>query len=275
MRPIRNLRPADAFLQLVNFCSERRDISLERVNHSLGLVVHPDGEFYTVEDVDILQGRYKLIPVASYDGKFIPVSNRDIAMVSSLDGHHLEFIALNTHMFPVFTEGEWDGWDPMKKKDGHEQIYEAILDTLRQYTVGDERVLVVGCGEGDFLDVLSDLGYHSFGIDCNDNNVRTGVAHGRHVQRGRIEDITDEFDIVVEPGVLSAGVVERPYVLSAIPKLASILPREGLLIHAPFSRSLLSSSDLTDHGFDVLQMSFPENLFTYNQPKQFYVARRI
>jgi SAM-dependent methyltransferase len=263
------------FSRLVNFCSQQRpDVEIERINNSLGKLVYSEGEVYTVENVDSQRCRYRLIPVAYYNGEFSGVTDANIHEITELGGSKLEFLALNLHMFSVFPDEKWSGWNPVGQKDGHEQIYQQILRTLQSYTSGGERVLVVGCGEGSFLNTLSKAGYEARGIDPNKRNIEFALAQGRNVQHGKIEDIEFEVDVIIEPGVLSAGVVDRSYVRLAVRKLASTLSDRGILIHAPFSRSLMCFDDLTANGFDVLNMTVPPNLFTYDHPKQFYVAQK-
>ncbi len=263
---------------LFDFCQRQiLDIDINKFHHSLGKLVFSAGEIYTLEDVDIENRKYKLIPFAlSKENDLTRLTAKDIKLLSKLDGNDLEYIALNTRLFPILGDDYWEGWNPLDKPDGHKEIYQNILNTVNNYITKRGGVLVIGCGTGDFLEVLTEQGYEAKGIDSNKTNVKAAVSKGRKVLQRRIEELKldSPVDVVIDPGVLSAGVVERDYVELVLPKISAMIKPKGYFIHAPFSRSLFSSEDLINSGLVICNRTIPANLFRYELPKQFYVAQK-
>lgn len=275
MQPQKPVRDRDFYSLLFDFCQQQGlDIDRNSFNNALGKLVFSDGEIYTIEEIDVGNQKYRLRPLAiARINELALLNERDIKRIADLDGNDLEYIALNTHMFPVLGDKYWENWSPLNRQDGHEEIYRRILDTLGNYVSGG-KILVIGCGDGSFLEILTQQGYNAIGIDSNKINVEIAISKGRNVQQRRIEEFDGQFDVVIDPGVLSAGVVERSYVETVLPRISAMIRQGGYLIHAPFSRSLFTSEDLERSGLAVCSMTVPTNLFSYELPKQFYVGQK-
>ncbi len=276
----------DLLSSFTAFCQRQGiDTSLNRTFHQWGKLVFEGGEVYTFQEeyheaYEVSQCRLK--PVARFDGKyFSPVDDNDQERLASMASSELEYIALNTHKYPLLNNHFWDGWNPLQRNDGHQDIYQHILRVLEMYGKKGSSILVVGCGEGAFLDLLTERGYEAMGIERNGQNVEIALSTGKKVQREALEELPSygsngmERDIIFDPGVLSAGVVERSSVERALLRIAERIRTGGYFIHAPFAPSLLCADDLRKHGFAVKAMSVPSNLFTGKLPKQFYVGQKV
>ncbi len=272
---------------LFDFCQEHNFwIDRNRLYHALGKIVFSQGEIYTLEELNVPIQKYKLIPLALSKKDVVPnnltpndltiLTPEEIASISKLKGNEVEYIALNTHIFPILGNDYWENWNALDQHDGHQEIYKKILTTINHCIRKKSKIVVLGCGTGEFLDVLTEQGYQAIGIDSNNTNVHLALSQGRTVIQKRIDEITFDHpvDLVLDPGVLSAAVVERAYVAQVLPKISAMIKPDGYFIHAPFSRSLFSSEDLSRSGFIVCNMTIPQNLFGYERPQQFYVAQK-
>ncbi|GEM_PF-5877771 len=277
MQPQKATSDKIPYSQLFTVCQEQGlGIDQNELRHGLGKIILSDEIIYTIEDVDEAQGRYRLLPIARAQGERInQVRREDFQRIRTARGNTLEYIALNTHRFLLLDGTYWENWNPLNRDD-HKEIYGKILDTLQTSIQRGSSILVIGCGNGNFLSILTEEGYEAQGIDANKKNVEQAIAQGNNVQLKTIEEIDDghQVDVILDPGVLSAGVVERSYVKHVLPKIATKIKPNGYFIHAPFSRSLLTSEDLKNSGFEVCNMTIPQNLLTYELPKQFYIGKK-
>ncbi len=195
--------------------------------------------------------------------------------ISQSKDNDVEFIAHNYALFPIWHPSSWNDWDPLHHEGtSHTQTYDRIFKTIQNNKPG--RILVVGCGSGGFLSFLQQKGYDAEGIEINEVSVRKATERKLPVRKMALHELQDRevYDCIVEPGVLSAGVVERDYSVACLPLLARALRKEGLLIHAPYSRSLLFSADFSSASLTLEAKCIPKNLFSWDYPKQWYLGRK-
>lgn len=121
---------------------------------------------------------------------------------------------------------------------------EPYVDIVSSASAGGEEapVVDVGCGRGEWLDLLKERGLHAFGIDLNDEFAETAAGQGLKVIHG---------DAIVELRELPAG---------SIGAVTSM----HLVEHLPFDRvvALIDSARaaLRDGGVLILETPNPENI---------------
>jgi SAM-dependent methyltransferase len=84
--------------------------------------------------------------------------------------------------------------------------YETIFRAVERYVPKGARVLDVGCGRGELMQMLSGTGYEMYGCDMDDECVKMGRQYGK-VQKMAVEDISpnrfdERFDCVIMSHVL-------------------------------------------------------------------------
>lgn len=247
----------------------------------LGMVTSLVDRWYVEQSIELETGRYALEVFAKvgidYTAEPLDSDSRIIqeGIVERFNGDELEFIALNESAFPVSENGAWNNWEPMDKPGcAHEEIYSCLMRFLQDFDLGGGRTLVVGCGQGRFLEVLKGLGCEPEGIDPNSINVEAAQAMGRNVQQMAVHELSprEKYDMIIDPGVFSALVVSPQYAREQAPRLLSYLKSGGMFIQVPYTPSWINSEILHDAGLSVLNRTVPRNLFGLEYPKQFYVG---
>lgn len=94
-----------------------------------------------------------------------------------------------------------------------EATYGAIFEAIVKYVPEGGSVLDVGCGRGEFMRMLSENGYETYGCDMDDRCVSMGGRYGE-VRKMTVEEVSPErfggkhFDCAVASHVLEH--VENP-----------------------------------------------------------------
>jgi SAM-dependent methyltransferase len=246
---------------------------------NLGAIHTPFGSFATIETRDQNTPCFRLDVIGRIINGFIrplleekSVIEEKIRRSSQKD---IEFIAYNTQFFPAVPQSHWDGWDALYQTgESHKEIYAAVLEEITRKK--PSHILVVGCGTGSVIARLLEQGYRAEGIENNAQSVSLAVKRGLPVRQLALDRVLDveKYDFILEPGVLSAGVVSRDYSIQALTILARALKRRGYLLHVPYSRSMIRAPDFLEQGFSLEAKCVPENLFTYTYPKQWYLAQK-
>ncbi len=116
---------------------------------------------------------------------------------------------------------------------GSDEEIRLNMEFYRPYFAGLESVLDIGCGRGEFLDLMRDLGVGARGIDLSAESVAQCVEKGLHAEVADLfqylpTEVEGEFD-----GIMSSQVVEHlpPGQLPEMIRLcASKLRRGGVLV---------------------------------------------
>lgn len=245
-----------------------------------GIISSPEGLFCTFETRNDGTVGYTLDIIGKLDNYSCtsPLSEKKEHIEERLacyGENEIEFTALNTHYFPSIPKEFWYWWDPLHHGgNAHTQIYDRIFREVKKYN--PQRTLILGCGIGSFLEKLQKEGFDAEGIDAEWRNIEK--AKNRHLKVREISTHQlrerEAYDLIIEPGIFSAGVVTRAYVEECLPKVKRTLKKEGHLIHAPYARSLLHAKDFEKEKLSLEAMSVPKNLFTWEYPKQMYIARK-
>lgn len=148
------------------------------------------------------------------------------------------------------------------------QSYLRLLRQFENYR-NTNRVLDVGCGQGDFLVTARDQGWDVFGTEHSESAVELCVAEGLDVKHGKLsEDFFDgeSFDIIT-----SFEVFEHIYDGAAeLRKFIHYLRPGGLIyITTPNYDALLRHME----GNGFLMVSWPEHISFYNVDSMTYLAR--
>jgi len=252
----------------------------------LGVIHSPMGDISVIEYNHNGEIGKKLVPLCiTVNDQEVPIATDDPTIrglerfLEGFGGNELEYRCIDTSDFPL-PEYVWDGWNPLhsnKLTVRHDEIYKELERAVTQYVGDRKKILVTGCGDGSFLDRLSEMGYDAHGIELNSRNVELAHENGRNVHLGAIEDLqkVEEYDVIIDPGVLSDNVVSEGYTRETLPILFSYLRPKGIFIEAPLARTWITSHLLHQNQLTVMEMTVPKNLFTFQEPKQFYVAQKI
>ena len=88
---------------------------------------------------------------------------------------------------------------------GLREYLETAIRYLRAPPEQQRRLLDVGCGDGEALDILKSLGWDVVGVEVDKKAVQVALARGLDVRQGRLQDaeLADEcFDIVTSSHVI-------------------------------------------------------------------------
>lgn len=128
--------------------------------------------------------------------------------------------------------GAATAWESERRETLASPASAAVADLFFRYFAGQPRtarILEVGCGEGQRLARLRDLGFRSlWGLEATERDARSALARGLRVRRGTVHALTPEtfgqrFDFVVLQGVLDG--IDR--MDAAVERAASALEAEG------------------------------------------------
>jgi SAM-dependent methyltransferase len=147
------------------------------------------------------------------------------------------------------------------------------LDLLVRYTHAAERgggrLLDVGCGDGQSLEILADLGWSVSGVEVDASAVAVARGRGIDVRHGTIADagFADEtFDVVTSSHVIEH--VHSP--LDFLAQSRRILKTGGRLVAVtPNARAML----LVRHGRNWLALDPPRHLVLFTAPSLEALAR--
>jgi len=179
----------------------------------------------------------------------------------------------------------WDRFDETREFNLYcTYIYPAILDALDK--ISFHRLLDVGCGSGNLIREIvhrfPDADCH--GLDITPANIEAAEDEGMkdiyHGDAEMVNDIIPEgriFDVMVFSGLLNRQVTEREETVMILKESLKRLKQGGYVIITGYSSCHLSADDLTNMGIEVLQKSFPGNIFKDYFDyylRQFYLGRR-
>jgi len=115
-------------------------------------------------------------------------------------------------------------------------VYDRTLKNLSGFMKTKGRLLDIGCGEGDFLEMAKARGWDCRGVDISEEFARHAISRGLDVAAGNFEEMAlskDHFDAVVMYASLEHVIDPRKYLTQAgrIMKSNSVLyikvPNEG------------------------------------------------
>lgn len=93
-----------------------------------------------------------------------------------------------------------------------------------------------------------------------------------------IEDLSaflgETPDLVVTSGVLTQQVMDRTDVMRVVSRIHESLSPGGYFIQTGLAPAQINASDLRDNGFEVLNKSVPERVWTSAPPDNFYVGKK-
>ncbi len=225
-----------------------------------------------------------------------PVYDSLRKLVESLRGDEMEVdTAAFTHK-PQRDSLFWDDWKTGVFGEVYRgEIYTAVLGAVKNRI---ERLIINGLihvdlfgGDGEFVDFLQeylprngrDSQFHI--VDSNKKSLEKAVQRfsleQAGVHYGDIISTEDVFTDVPQPpnlvtaiGGLCSGVVTRAQGLDIARKIFEGMESEGIFIATNYTPSVLNASDYSSMGFQVEQMSIPQNYFSGKFPTQFYVLRK-
>lgn len=133
----------------------------------------------------------------------------------------------------------------------------APLESLRHLDLRpDTRILDVGCGGGELLLALRDLGFRSlFGVDPN-IGADIGPGNGIHVRKCEIQDLDGSFDVVM----FHHSLEHIPDQVAALRAAARLLAPGGrCLVRIP----LMGQHAWRQYGVHWSQLDAPRHLFLH------------
>jgi O-antigen chain-terminating methyltransferase len=115
---------------------------------------------------------------------------------------------------------------------GTEEYVKSTQSFYRPYFEGKQNVLDLGCGRGEFLELLRDLGAPGHGIDLSDESIAICRHKGLEAERADLFDYLENLPEASLDGIFCSQVVEHiaPDRLPEMIKLAaSRLQRNGVI----------------------------------------------
>lgn len=151
-------------------------------------------------------------------------------------------------------------------------VYSRTLKNLSKFLKIKGRLLDIGCGEGDFLEMAKDEGWDCRGIDISEEFARHAISRGLDVTAGNFEEMAlpkDHFDVVVMYASLEHVIDPRRYLTEAgrVMKKNSVIyikvPNEGSpLFYIGDSYNRLMSRRETTH---LSVFHSPFHLYGFNK----------
>lgn len=124
------------------------------------------------------------------------------------------------------------------------RVLEKLFYLFLKHTINEPpivtngKLLDIGCGNGEYLSMVRQFGWDTYGIELNEKAVHISQSVGLRVKRGSAEDIgyeADFFDVVRMWNILEHVISPRRALLEAI----RVLKKEGyLLVYVPNFNSL-------------------------------------
>src|SRR3569623_2995599 len=148
------------------------------------------------------------------------------------------------------------------------------LDLLVRYTAasrkGGGRLLDVGCGDGQSLEILADLGWSVSGVEVDPGAVAVARGRGLDVRHGTLAQAAlaeDTFDVVT-----SSHVIEHVHDPADILRQSRRVMRPGghLVTVTPNARAML----VERHGANWLALDPPRHLLLFTAASLEALARR-
>jgi len=149
------------------------------------------------------------------------------------------------------------------------------LDLLVRYTPatekGEGRLLDVGCGDGQSLEILADLGWSVSGVEVDPSAVAVARGRGLDVRHGTLAQAAlaeDTFDVVT-----SSHVIEHVHDPADFLRQSRRVMRPGghLVTVTPNARAML----LERHGANWLALDPPRHLLLFTAASLEALARRV
>jgi 2-polyprenyl-3-methyl-5-hydroxy-6-metoxy-1,4-benzoquinol methylase len=109
--------------------------------------------------------------------------------------------------------------------DDYGDVYRALLDAQGQGSVARAPVLEIGCGRGELVAHLAELGLSAYGIDLDADAIQVGQADGRDV---RCEDALAHLNELADrslAGVVMIQVIEH-FDVPALNQLLALIARK-------------------------------------------------
>jgi len=149
------------------------------------------------------------------------------------------------------------------------------LDLLVRYTPATEqgrgRLLDVGCGDGQSLEILADLGWTVSGVEVDPSAVAVARGRGLDVHHGTLGEAgfaDDTFDVVTSSHVIEHVHDPAEFLLQSRRVLR---PGGRLLTVTPNARAML----LQRHGASWLPLDPPRHLLLFTAASLETLARRV
>jgi O-antigen chain-terminating methyltransferase len=104
---------------------------------------------------------------------------------------------------------EWRYMSFENRFRGHEEEVKKQQERYIAYFRPGGKILDLGCGRGEFLELLQETGFQGFGIDGNSQMIDSCLDKGLHAQKGDIlEKLADWPDASLD-GIFSSQVIEH------------------------------------------------------------------
>jgi hypothetical protein len=218
-------------------------------------------------------------------------------IMEGLDGNDVEVdtsrMANGVNIAPT---SYWDKWkEGMQGEIYRGELYPSVIEAVRQRVVrlpGGKLIMVdLFGGDGEFVEMAkNEFGSASDGnkyhiIDAN--KVSLIKARQRFVNQGveiHDQDLTMEGDIfseidekptlVTAIGGLCSSIVTRTQAIEIARKVFEKMAPGGFFMLTGYTAMVLNSTDFSEIGFEVEQMSIPQNVLTFKIPDQFYVLKK-
>jgi SAM-dependent methyltransferase len=149
------------------------------------------------------------------------------------------------------------------------------LDLLVRYTAasrkGGGRLLDVGCGDGQSLEILADLGWSVSGVEVDPSAVAVARARGLDVRQGTLADAAfaeDSFDLVTSSHVIEHVHDPADFLRQS---LRVLRPGGGLVTVTPNAHAML----LEKHGASWLALDPPRHLLLFTASSLETLARAV
>jgi SAM-dependent methyltransferase len=92
---------------------------------------------------------------------------------------------------------------------GSEDHVKLLLEKFLAYFKKDGKILDLGCGRGEFLELLKEKGFEAAGIDINDQMVRICKDKGLDCEKADILEKLAHYDDNTLGGIFSSQVIEH------------------------------------------------------------------
>jgi len=139
--------------------------------------------------------------------KFLLLKDKLDRLLSALEKRELPQVPVVKEIYTPLEDWQYAGFE--NRFRGYEEEVKKQQASYLSYFPKGGKVLDLGCGRGEFMELLREYGIEPLGIDINEQMIDTCLDKGLNCQKGDILEKLAELKDVSLSGIFSSQVIEH------------------------------------------------------------------